>query len=116
VWEGRQIETSTQADNGRHKLGITEGTFKNNSLAYNSERNYRLVNYRIANNDQQTSVTEITQGKFWAGDKGFSINQRFWHGDTTLNIYLRRTRMTESQPYPSLQEKTRAWSSWVLEV
>jgi len=101
VWEGRQIETSTQADNGRHKLGITEGTFKNNSLAYNSERNYRLVNYRIANNDQQTSVTEITQGKFWAGDKGFSINQRFWHGDTTLNIYLRRTRMTESQPLVS---------------
>ena len=43
----------------------------------------------------------MTQGKFWAGDKGFSINQRFWHGDTTLNIYFRRTRMTESQPLVS---------------
>ena len=101
VWDGRQIETSTQTDNGRHKLGITEGSFKNDALAYNNERNYRLVNYRYANNDQQTSVTEITQGKFWAGDKGFSINQRFGHGDTTLNIYLRRTRMTESQPLVS---------------
>lgn len=101
VWDGRQIETSTQTDNGRHKLGFTEGTFKNDALAYNNERNYRLVNYRFANNDQQTSVTEVTQGKFWAGDKGFSINQRFWHGDTTLNIYLRRTRMTVSQPLVS---------------
>jgi hypothetical protein len=101
AWEGRQIETSTQTDNGRHKLGLTKGTFKNDAIANNNERNYSLANYRFANNDQQTSVTEITQGKFWAGDKGFSINQRFWHGDTTLNIYLRRTRMTETQPLVS---------------
>ncbi len=101
VWDGRQLETSTQTDNGRHKLGFTEGKFKNDALTYNNERNYRLVNYRFANNDQQTSVTEVTQGKFWAGDKGFSINQRFWHGDTTLNIYLRRTRMTDVQPLVS---------------
>jgi hypothetical protein len=101
VWDGRQIETSTQTDNGRHKLGFIEGAFKNDALTYNNERSYRLVNYRFANNDQQTSVTEITQGKFWAGDKGFSINQRFWHGDTTLNIYLRRTSMTESKPLVS---------------
>jgi hypothetical protein len=101
VWDGRQIETSTQTDDGRHKVGLTEGSFKNDTLVDNNERNYRLVNYRFANNDQQTSVTEITKGKFWAGDKGFSINQRFWHGDTTLNIYFRRTRMTESQPLVS---------------
>ena len=101
VWDGRQLETSTQTDNGKHKLGFTEGKFKNDALTYNNERNYRLVNYRFANNDQQTSVTEVTQGKFWAGDKGFSINQRFWHGDTTLNIYLRRTRMADGQPLVS---------------
>jgi hypothetical protein len=101
VWEGRQIETSTQTDNGRHKLGLTKGSFKNDALANNNERKYSLANYRFANNDQQTAVTEITHGKFWAGDKGFSINQRFWHGDTTLNIYLRRSRMTESQPLVS---------------
>jgi hypothetical protein len=101
VWDGRQLETSTQTDNGRHKLSITEGKFKNAAITYNNERNYRLVNYRLANNDQQTSVTELTQGKFWAGDKGFSINQRFWHGDTTLNIYLRRTRMIDGQPLVS---------------
>jgi hypothetical protein len=101
VWAGRQIEISTQTDNGRHKFGFTEGAFKNEGPNYSNERNYRLINYRFANNDQQTSVTEVTQGKFWAGDKGFSVNQRFWHGDTTLNIYFRRTRMSETQPLVS---------------
>jgi hypothetical protein len=101
VWDGRQIETSTQTDNGRHKLGFTAGTFKNEGPYYSNERKYRLMNYRFANNDQQTSVTEVTHGKFWAGDKGFIINQRFWHGDTTLNIYFRRTRMSETQPLVS---------------
>lgn len=98
VWEGYQLETSSQSDNGIHKLGYTTGSFKNEALKSNNERKYELVNYRFANNDQQTSMTELTQGKFWAGDKGFSINQRFWFGDTTLNIYFRRTRMTENQP------------------
>jgi len=101
VWDGRQIETSSQTDNGRHKIGFTKGTFKNEDPYYNYERNYHLMNYRFANNEQQTSLTEVTIGKFWAGDKGFSINQRFWHGDTTLNIYFRRTRMSETQPIVS---------------
>jgi hypothetical protein len=101
LWDGRQIETSTQSDNGRHKVGLIGGSFKNDTLAANNERSYRLLNYRYANNDQQTSVTELTQGKFWAGDKGYSINQRFWHGDTSLNVYFRRSRMTESQPLVS---------------
>lgn len=100
-WEGQQIETSTQTNNGHHKFGYTGGTFKNDSLQQNSEKNYRLLNYRYVNNEQQTSVTEITQGKFWGGDKGFSINQRFWYGDTTLNVYFRRSRMGEGQPLVS---------------
>jgi hypothetical protein len=101
VWEGRQIETSTQSDNGRHKLGLIQGSFENTSVPYILEKQYRLTNYRYAHNDQQSTVTEITQGKFWGGDKGFSINQRFWHGDVNLNIYFRRTRMAETSPLVS---------------
>jgi hypothetical protein len=100
-WEGRQIETSTQSDNGRHKLGFTQGAFENTSVPYNMEKHYKLTSYRYAHNDQQTSVTELTQGKFWGGDRGFSINQRFWHGDVNLNVYFRRTRMTELSPLVS---------------
>ena len=101
LWNGQQIETSTQSDSGRHKLGYTGGSFKNDSLTINQVRNYSLLNYRLVNNDQQTAVTEFTQGKFWAGDKGFSLNQRFWYGDSTLNVYFRRTRMEDVQPLRS---------------
>ncbi len=100
-WNGRQIESSTQSENGRHKFGYTGGAFKNESLRSNNEKNYQLFNYRFVSNDQQTAVTEITQGKFWGGDKGFNINQRFWFGDTSLNVYFRRTRMGEGQPLVS---------------
>lgn len=101
VWDGHQIETSTQSDSGRHKFGLTSGTFKNESLSGRIDRSYNLTNYRYVNNDQQTAVTEVTQGKFWAGDKGFSVNQRFWYGDTTLNVYFRRSRMDASKPLVS---------------
>ena len=101
VWDGRQIETSSQSNNGRHKLGITAGSFKTDTLQFNNEKNYQLASYRYAYDDAQSTVTELTQGKFWGGDKGFSIAQRFWHGDTALNIYIRRTRMTETSPLVS---------------
>jgi hypothetical protein len=101
AWEGRQIETSSQTNNGRHKFGITAGSFKNNALQFNNEKTYQLANYRYAHDDSQSTVTEITQGKFWGGDKGFIVSQRFWHGDTALNIYIRRTRMTETSPLVS---------------
>lgn len=100
-WNGRQIETSTQSVTGRHKFGLMSGVFKNESIAKNNSKNYDLLNYRFVNNDQQTAVSEITYGKFWSGDKGFSVNQRFWFGDTTLNAYFRRSRMAENQPLVS---------------
>jgi hypothetical protein len=101
AWDGHQLETSTQSDNGRHRLGLVVGSFKNNTLPANSHKNYELATYRYAHDDRMSSVTELTTGKYWGGDKGWSIGQRFWHGDTALSIYLRRTRMTEYAPLVS---------------
>ena len=101
TWDGHQVETSTQSDTGRHRLGLLAGNFKNDTLSSNNQKNYELVTYRYAHDDRMSTVTEITTGKYWGGDKGWSIAQRFWHGDTALNIYLRRTRMTESAPLVS---------------
>ena len=101
VWQGNQIETSTQSDNGRHRLGLLKGDFKNDALAYNNEKKYELATYRYAHDDRISTVTEITQGKFWGGDRGWIVGQRFWHGDTALNIYIRRSRMTERSPLVS---------------
>ena len=101
TWDGHQLETSTQSDNGRHRLGLTAGSFKNDNLTDNNQKNYELVTYRYSHDDRISTVTELTTGKYWGGDKGWSIGQRFWHGDTSLNIYLRRTRMTEFAPLVS---------------
>ncbi len=101
TWDGHQLETSTQSDNGRHRLGLAVGSFKNDTLPANNHKNYELATYRYAHDDRMSTVTEMTTGKYWGGDKGWSIGQRFWHGDTALNIYLRRTRMTESAPLVS---------------
>ena len=96
TWDGHQLETSTQSDNGRHRLGLAVGSFKNDTLPANNHNNYKLATYRYAHDDGMSTVTELTTGKYWGGDKGWSLGQRFWHGDTALNIYLRRTRMAES--------------------
>jgi hypothetical protein len=101
TWNGHQLETSTQTDNGRHRLGLAVGNFKNDTLPVNNLKNYELATYRYAHDDRMSTVTEFTTGKYWGGDKGWSIGQRFWHGDTALNIYLRRTRMAESAPLVS---------------
>jgi hypothetical protein len=101
LWQGSQIETSTQSENGRHRLGLTKGDFKNDALAFNNEKKYELATYRYAHDDRMSTVTEITQGKFWGGDRGWIVAQRFWHGDTSLNIYVRRSRMTEASPLVS---------------
>ena len=101
TWDGHQLETSTQSDNGRHRLGLALGSFKNDTLPANNHKNYELGTYRYAHDDRMSTVTELTTGKYWGGDKGWSIGQKFWHGDTALNIYLRRTRMGESAPLVS---------------
>ncbi|NDH54393.1 MAG: hypothetical protein EBY24_21000, partial [Betaproteobacteria bacterium] len=101
VWEGKQIDTSTQSDDGRHRLGILTGDFRTDTLKYNNAKSYQLLSYRYAYNDAQTTTTEITQGKFWGGDTGFSVSQKFWHGDTAFTAYIRRTRMNEFQPIVS---------------
>jgi hypothetical protein len=101
TWDGHQLEISTQSDNGRQRLGLAVGSFKNDNLSANNHKNYELATYRYAHDDLMSTVTELTTGKYWGGDKGWSIGQRFWHGDTALNIYLRRTRMTESAPLVS---------------
>jgi hypothetical protein len=49
--------------------------------------------------DKFNSSTEIVAGKFWGGDSGFNVSERFWHGDVALNFYIKRTKMpTDATP------------------
>jgi hypothetical protein len=97
-WQGTQVESSTQSDNGRHRFGMVTGNFKNESLAYNNERGYQLAKYRYAATSDLNTTTEVVSGKFWGQDKGYSVTQKFWHGDTALSVYFRRTRVSAATP------------------
>ena len=101
VWNGSQVETNSQSGNGRHKLSLTAGRFSTDTTPVNNEKNYHLLYYRYALDDAQKTSTEITNGKFWGGDKGYLLGQRFWHGDTALTIYVKRSRASEIDPLVS---------------
>ena len=97
-FRGRQIETQTSSPNGRHRAGILSGDFETDNQPGNNKRNYNLINYRYAWNDEQTLTTEIYQGKFFSGDDGYMISQKFWHGDTSISIYFRRSQLGSGAP------------------
>lgn len=100
-WQGSQLESNSQSDNGRHRVSYASGSFKNTLSSTAPEKRYELVTYRYAHDDQMSTSTELTQGKFWGGDMGWSVGQRFWHADTAFSVYLRRTRMGEGSPLVS---------------
>jgi len=97
-FRGRQLETQTSSPNGRHRAGILLGEFEADNLPGNNKRSYNLINYRYAWNDEQTLTTEIYQGKFFSGDEGYLISQKFWHGDTSISIYFRRSSLLPGAP------------------
>lgn len=97
-WDGAQIETISQSSRGQHRGGVTMGRFKRELTGVTQEREYALANYRYAWNDAHSLTTELTYGKFFGGDTGYMVSQRFWHGDTTLTAYMRRTSMSAASP------------------
>jgi len=64
----------------------------------NNKRNYNLINYRYAWNDEQTVTTEIHRGQFFLGDEGYMVSQKFWQGDTSISIYFRRSNLGFGTP------------------
>jgi hypothetical protein len=95
-FQGIQLETQTTNINGRHRFGIQTGNFQTDGLPFNNKRSYNLLNYRYSWNDDQTLTTEINQGKFFGGDEGYMISQKFWQGDSNIAIYFRRSKLGEA--------------------
>lgn len=98
TWDGRQIETSTQTNNGRHRVGWLSGNFENDTIRVNKVKSYDLLSYRYAYDESQKTSTELTRGKFWGGDRGYLLGEKFWHGDTALTVYLKRSRLGDNGP------------------
>ncbi len=100
-WKGTQLESSSQSDDGRHRIGIVAGDFNNEAAGVITGKNYALMTYRYAHGRSMDRMTELTQGKYWAGDTGWTLGQKFWYGDTALSLYMRRTRMSDNLPLVS---------------
>ena len=96
VWNGNQIETTTQSENGHHRVGILAGRFTTDTLTTNNEKEFHLLSYRYTPVDSQKTSTELLNGKFWTGDTGFQYGQKFWHGDTSFSLYIKRSRMSDA--------------------
>lgn len=96
VWGGVQMESNTQSSDGRHKFGINVGDFRTDTLPTNNQKGYQLLSYRYIFGRQQRTSTEITLGKFWGGDTGALVAQRFWYDDTALVTYFKQSRQDSS--------------------
>jgi len=86
------IETQTFDSSGKARLDLQAGSFQDKSLiGVKNQYSYELASLRYSSDDRFNSTTELLGGKFFTGDKGFVITERFWHGDTALNFYFKRS-------------------------
>ena len=98
-WTGVSYETETFSNDGKNRLDLQGGSYQNKDLLINNQKNYSLASYRFSKKNKFNSSTEVVAGKFWGGDSGFNVSERFWHGDVALNFYIKRTKLpTDAKP------------------
>jgi hypothetical protein len=96
-YSGAGLETQTFSNSGRTRLDLQGGEFKDGDLVgASNQKKYGLASLRYSMDNRFNSTTELQGGKFWGGDTGFIISERFWHGDTALNFYFQRSRQLDS--------------------
>ena len=94
---GLGVETQTFNSTGKARLDLQAGSFQNKGLVgVNNQHSYDLASLRYSQDNRFNSTTEITGGKFFGGDKGVILTERFWYGDTSLNFYYKRIVQQDS--------------------
>jgi len=102
VWKGWQLEALSYFQDGQHRVGLTTGRFQYDPLPHQvPARDPKLWSWRYAPKQVPWYHAELQSGQFWGGDEGYVLTQRFWHGDTALALYLRRTKMAPQEPLVS---------------
>jgi len=96
-FSGLGLETQTFSNNGRFRLDLQGGQFKDQNLGgVASPNHYGLAGLRYSAGDRLNSTTEIQAGEFWSGDHSIVLTERFWYGDTALNFYVQRSKQLDS--------------------
>ena len=96
-YSGMGFETQTFSTRGKLRLDLQGGEFQDKALVgVNNTNKYALAGLRYSMDDRYNSTTEVQAGKYWLGDKGVIVSERFWYGDTALNFYLQRSRQLDA--------------------
>ena len=92
---GAALETNTLSNNGAHRLDLLGGQFQDKeAMGGPTRKRFALASYRFAMDNRLNATSEMQMGKFWGGDQGYRLTERLWYGDTALNFYIKKTRMT----------------------
>ena len=77
------------SSDGTHRVTYRYGDFKNNEFPLDRPE-IKVVSYRYYMQKYDFSI-EAFKGTFWAGDKGYRIDTKFWFGDSAVGLYYRNT-------------------------
>ncbi|NDD12595.1 MAG: hypothetical protein EB072_08095 [Betaproteobacteria bacterium] len=102
-WRGWQIDAIAYAQGGEHRVGLSLGRYQFTEPAANAPtREPMLFSWRYAPKNLSWYDAEFQTGQFWGGDRGYTVTQRFWQGDTSVALYLRRSKMERQGPTVSI--------------
>jgi hypothetical protein len=90
-WRGGLGEVRWQPGDGTHRLGATIGRFVNGGSlrdGFTSEPALASYRYLVAPLDW---AIELTAGRFFLNDTGWSVASRHWFGDVAVTASLRST-------------------------
>jgi hypothetical protein len=91
-WRGGLGEVRWQPGDGTHRVGAMVGEFRNGgTLRKGFTAEPALVSYRYFVAPLDWSV-EVTAGRFFLNDTGWSIASRHWFGDVAVVASVRETR------------------------
>lgn len=99
-WQGQQVEWQSHAWQGRLRASYVSGYFSKLQTLDVLEptwinRHYQLSSVRASYGHGQILSTELTTGKYWGQDTGTTVTQRFWLGDTSVALFVRRTQKVD---------------------
>ncbi|MCE2573596.1 YjbH domain-containing protein [Motilimonas eburnea] len=108
---GAMNETRWQSPQGAHRFSAELGYFEHDKTHFKAKP--ALVNYRyhLARWDW---ALEVGGGRYWYGDKGFTLSSKHWFGDTSVSLTYQNTDeqfagMTFSVPITLQKDMTPTW-------
>ena len=93
--DGHHSELRWESPGGGHRLTLERSQFKHRHIPFLKE--FSMATYRHYL-EPISSTLELKTGQWWHGDSGQMAILRHWFGDTSVALYVRRSRFAEGAP------------------